>query len=129
MLPGGAFTATNVVIAGKRVPLVPQHKANLGASWLFAPKTRLSAAVTYVGEQFMDNDEGNTLGVQIPAYVVADLKLAHQIGSWRMSAAVNNLFDRKYYNYAVRSQFVADRYNAYPLPERSAAVALEYAFR
>ena len=129
VLPGGAFTATNVVIAGKRVPLVPQHKANLGASWTFAPKTRLSAAVTYVGEQFMDNDEGNTLGVQIPAYVVADFKLTHEIGSCRLSAAVNNLFDRKYHNYAVRSQFVADRYNAYPLPERNATLVFEYAFK
>ena len=128
VLPGGAFTATNVVIAGKRVPLVPQHKANLGASWLFAPKTRLSAAVTYVGEQFMDNDEGNTLGVTIPSYTVADLKLTHEQGPWRLSAAVNNLFDRKYHSYAVRSQFVADRYNAYPLPERNATLVFEYAF-
>lgn len=129
LLPGGAFTASNVVIAGKRVPLVSQHKANLGASWAVAPKTRLSATAGYVGAQFMDNDEGNTLGVQIPAYVVADLKLMHEIGPWRLSAAVNNLFDRKYYNYAVRSQFVADRYNAYPLPERNATVALEYTLR
>ncbi len=126
VLPGGAST---VVIAGKRVPLVPQHKANLGASWAFAPKTRVNAIATYVGEQLMDNDEGNTLGVTIPSYTVADLKLTHEQGPWRLSAAVNNLFNRKYYNYAVRSQFVADRYNVYPLPERNAMVALEYAFK
>jgi iron complex outermembrane receptor protein len=77
----------------------------------------------------MDNDEGNTLGVKIPAYTVADLKLAHETGAWRLSAGINNLFNRKYYNYAVRSQFVVDRYNAYPLPERNAAVTVEYAFR
>lgn len=128
-LPGGAFTQTNVVLAGKTVPLVPRHKANFSASWLPMPKTRLNAIATYVGGQFMDNDEGNTLGTSIPAYTVVDLKLVHEKGPWRLSASVNNLFARKYYNYAVRSQFVPDRYNAYPLPERNVAVAVEYALR
>jgi len=77
----------------------------------------------------MDNDQGNTFGVKIPAYAVADLKLAWQAGGWRVSAAVNNLFNEKYYNYAVRSQFVADRYNAYPLPERNFTMTAEYTFR
>lgn len=129
VLPGGVFTQPNVVIAGKAVPLVPRHKLNLGASWAFSQNTRLSAMVAYTGGQFMDNDEGNTLGVKIPAYTVADLKLSHRQGDWTLSAVINNLFDRKYYNYAVRSQFVADRYNAYPLPERNAGITVEYMFR
>lgn len=127
-LPGAAPLA-NVVIAGKRVPLVPKHKFNVASSWTFAQNTRLNAIATYVGSQYMDNDEGNNLGVMIPAYAVADLKLVHEQGAWRLSAAVNNLFDRKYYNYAVRSQFVVDRYNAYPLPTRNAALTLEYSYR
>ena len=129
VLPGDAFTQTDVALAGKTVPLVPRHKANFSASWVATPKTRLNAIATYVGGQFMDNDEGNTLGTRIPAYTVVDLKLVHENGPWRLSAAVNNLFDRQYYNYAVRSQFVPDRYNAYPLPERNVMVAVEYAFR
>ena len=126
VLPGGAFT---VDITGKTVPLVPRHKLNLGASWAFTQNTRLSAMVVYTSDQFMDNDEGNTLGVKIPAYTVADLKLSHQQGAWTLSAVINNLFDRQYYNYAVRSQFVADRYNAYPLPERNVGITAEYVFR
>ncbi|MBI2297080.1 MAG: TonB-dependent receptor [Betaproteobacteria bacterium] len=129
VLPGSAFTQQNVVVAGKTVPLVPRHKLNLNASWAITARTRLNALVTYVGEQFMDNDEANTLGTKIPAYTVADLKLVHQEGAWRFTAAVNNLLNEKYYNYAVRSQFVPDRYNAYPLPERSFTMTLEYAFR
>ena len=119
----------NVMIAGKTVPLVPRHKLNAGASWAVGSRTRLNALVTYVSDQFMDNDEGNTFGVKIPAYTVADLKLAWQERGWRVSAAVNNLFNEKYYNYAVRSQFVADRYNAYPLPERNFTMTAEYTFR
>lgn len=129
VLPGGAFTATNVAIAGKTVPLVPRHKLNLGASWSFSEATQLSLLATWVAKQYMDNDQGNTLGAQIPSHLVADLKLSHREGPWTLSAAINNLFDRKYYNYAVRSQFVADRYNAYPLPERNFGISVEYAFR
>lgn len=126
VLPGGT---TSVIIAGKTVPLVPRHKLNLGGAWSFSTSTSLSVQAAYTGEQYMDNDEGNTLGVKIPAYSVVDLKLAHRQGSWIISAAINNLLNRQYYNYAVRSQFVATRYNAYPLPERNAGVTVEYQFR
>jgi len=119
----------NVDIAGKTVPLVSSHKLNAGASWAVAPRTRLNALVTYVSSQFMDNDEGNTFGVKIPAYTVADLKLVWQEGGWRVSAAVNNLLNEQYYNYAVSSQFIAGRYNAYPLPERNFTMTAEYTFR
>jgi iron complex outermembrane receptor protein len=108
---------------------VPRHKATLRASWDFTPATRLSALLTYVGKQHMDNDESNSLGVKVPSYKLVDLKLAHRYGQWRFAATVNNLFNEKYYNYAVRSQFVLDRYNAYPLPERNGMVTAEYQFR
>ena len=101
----------------------------VAATWAFAPKWRLSALASYVSDQYMDNDEGNTLGVKIPSYTLADLKLAWHEGGWRLSAAVNDLFNEKYYNYAVRSQIVPDRYSAYPLPERNFMVAAEYTFR
>ena len=129
VLRGAAGTQTNVVITGKTVPLVPRHKFNAGAAWSVGQATTLSAALTHVGAQYMDNDQGNTLGVKIPAYTVADLKLQHRLRDWILSAAVNNLFDRKYYNYAVRSQFVRDRYNVYPLPERNLMMTAEYRFR
>lgn len=76
----------------------------------------------------MDNDEPNSLGVRIPAYTLVDLKLTHRRGAWLFAAALNNVFGEKYYNYAVRSQFVADRYNAYPLPERNGTLSVEYRF-
>ena len=129
VLAGSPFTQQNVAIAGRRVPLVPQHKLRLGASWAIGDRTRLNAALNYAGKQFMDNDESNSLGETIPAYTIIDLKLLHERGPLKVTAAINNLTNEKYYNYAVRSQFVADRYNAYPLPERSYTMTLEYAFR
>jgi iron complex outermembrane receptor protein len=125
-LPGGPFAiGTGLSIAGKRVPLVPEHKLNLGVAWDIKPRTRLSGALTAVSEQFMDNDEPNTLGTRIPAFTLVDAKLAQELGWGRLSAAVNNLFDERYYTYAVRSAFVADRYAVYPLPGRSFGLTLE----
>jgi iron complex outermembrane receptor protein len=126
VLPGGAFTQTNVNIAGKHVPLVPSQKANVGASWAISEQTLLNTAVSYVGQQFMENDEANTLGMKIPAYALTDIKLVHQVGALQLSATVNNLLDRKYFNYAVCSQFSAGKYNAYTLPGRTIFLGLNY---
>lgn len=129
VLPGSGATQTNVNLAGKSVPLVPRHKASLRASWDFSQATRLSALFSYVSDQFMDNDEPNNLGVKIPGYTLVDLKLTHRKGQWLLAATVNNALNEKYHNYAVRSQFVADRYNAYPLPGRNGMVSAEYQFQ
>ena len=129
VLPGSPFSLSNVNLSGKTVPLVPRHKVSLRASWDFTQATRLSTLFTYVGDQLMDNDESNSLGVKIPSYKLLDLKLTHRYGQWLFAATVNNLFNEKYFNYAVRSQFVLDRYNAYPLPERNGMVSVEYQFR
>jgi len=126
VLAGGAYTLTNVNIAGKKVPLVPSHKLNLGAAWAINEQTLLNSSVTYVDSQFMDNDEANTLGKKIPSYTVTDIKLIHKTGPWQLSTSVNNLFDRKYFNYAVSSQFIPGRYNAYPLPGRTLFISVSY---
>jgi iron complex outermembrane receptor protein len=118
---------TNMPLAGRTVPLVPRHKLNLGVAWDLAARTRLSSAFTAVSEQVMDNDEPNTLGRRIPAYYVVDLKLAQRYGWGRVAATINNVFDEKYYNYAVRSAFTPDRYSVYPLPGRSLSLAAELA--
>lgn len=127
--PGNAYIGTNIDIAGNTVPLVPRHKLNLKGSWEITAQTRLSGVVSYVSSQYMDNDEANSLGEKIPAYTVANLKLTHQNGPWNLSAAVNNLFNQKYFTYAARSNFTPDLYEAYPLPERNTMVALEYTFK
>jgi iron complex outermembrane receptor protein len=123
-----------VPLKGKNVPLVPRHKLALNASWNISPITRLTGSANFLSNQYMDNDETNTLGVKIPAYAVADIRLEHRVGNWKLAAAVNNLFDEKYYTYAVRSQFdiydsAADRYAAYPLPGRHGWVSAEYQFK
>lgn len=125
VLPGGPFTPTNISIAGKNVPLVPRHRLSLTAGFAFSERLRMDAVSSYVGSQYMENDEENSFETKIPGYSVTDLRIAYQSGQFELGFAVSNLFDREYYNYAVRSQFVADRYNAYPLPGRTAFASLK----
>ncbi len=127
VLPGNAFAiGTNLPIGGKKVPLVPEHKVNLGFAWDVAAKSRVTGSLAYVSSQYMDNDEPNTLGTKVPAYTVIDLKATRDFGRVRVGFMVNNLFDEKYYNYAVRSAFTADRYAVYPLPGRTIGLSAEF---
>jgi iron complex outermembrane recepter protein len=127
VLAGNPFAiGTNMPVGGKKVPLVPEHKLNVSAAWEVAPKTRISGAAAYVSSQFLDNDEPNTLGTKIPAYTVVDLKATRDLGRVRLGVAVNNMFDEKYYTYAVRSAFTADRYAVYPLPGRTISLSAEF---
>jgi iron complex outermembrane receptor protein len=116
-LAGSPFAiGTNLSIEGKTVPLVPRHKLNLAGSWDVRPRTRVSAMVTALSEQVLDNDEPNTLGHRIPAFTVVDAKVSQELRWGRLAFTVNNLFNQKYYTYAVRSAFTTDRYAVYPLP-------------
>ena len=127
VLPGVSWTTINVNIADKRVPVVPRQKLNLGAAWAISEQTLLNASVTHVDSQFMENDEANT-GKKIPAYTVADIKLVHKTGPWRLSSSVNNLFDQKYFSYAASSTDGSGRYSAYPLPGRTLFIGASYQY-
>ncbi len=39
----------------------------------------------------------------MPDYVTVDLKITHQMKKLLLSMAVNNLFDEKYFSYAIRN--------------------------
>src|SRR5438067_4098077 len=68
-----------VDVTGKTVPLVPEVLATAGVSWTYAPRSRVSFNVRYVGEQRFDNDQANTFPREMPTYTVADAKLEHAL--------------------------------------------------
>ena len=126
-LPGGPFAiGTNLDIAGKHVPLVPAHKLNAGFAWSPAPRAQLTGTLLATSSQYVDTDEPNTLGAKIPRAVVADLKYGYSFAWGRVALSINNLFNRSYYTYAVRSAFTADRYAVYPLPGRTFGLTVEF---
>ncbi len=113
-------------VAGREVPLVPRHSANLGAAWEFMPRARLNAVARYVGSQVFDSDETNTFGRRMPGYLLVDIKLTRETAGWLLSAGVRNLLNRKYFTYGVYTGFPT--FNAYPAAERSLFVSAQYSF-
>ncbi|HEY6721334.1 MAG TPA: TonB-dependent receptor, partial [Burkholderiales bacterium] len=120
-----------VDVSGKDVPLVPRQLASLRLSWRAADKTIFGAAANFVGHQRYDNDQDNSFPRVMPAYALVDIKLTKEWADWQYSAAINNLFDKKYFNYGV-----VDTFNAcgtptcvYPQAGRVFFASAEHAFR
>jgi outer membrane receptor protein involved in Fe transport len=51
--------------------------------------------------------------------------VTHDFRKVRIGFSVNNLFDEKYFTYAVRSAFTTDRFAVYPLPGRTFSLSAE----
>lgn len=115
-----------VDVAGNDVPLVPRDRLGLNLGWQATPATRLGFNLDYVGRQRYDNDQAN-LFRKMPGYTVADVKLSHETGAWRLAAGVNNLFDQAYYSYGIVNGSHTS-FNAYPEDRRNAYVSAEYRF-
>ncbi len=120
----GTYSGVNV--AGNNIPLVPRQRLAASTFWKISEKTTLSSNANYVGKQYFDNDQANTFGEKMPAYTTVDMKLSRTEGSWVLTAAVNNLFNRQYFTYGVASNFTPGRYNAYPMQERSILLSATY---
>ncbi len=120
-------TFTDGVFAGNTVPLVAEKTATLTALWKLSPMTNFTGTLNYVGEKWFDNDQNNRFE-KIPAHTTVDAKLRHRLKDWELAAQVNNLFDKQYFEYGVKSTFTPGRYNAYPLPERNFLISISKAF-
>ncbi|MFV0601467.1 MAG: TonB-dependent receptor [Brachymonas sp.] len=120
----GIYGGVNV--AGNDVPLVPKDRIGLNIGWQATDDTRATFNVIYTGKQRYDNDQANRFR-RMPGYVVADLKVSHQMGPWRFAVGINNLFDKKYYSYGIVNGTYTS-FNAYPEDRRNAYVSAEYRF-
>ena len=110
--------------SGSSVPLVPVHKANLYAQYQPQADWLLRLDVAYVGEQYLGSDYANT-APPLDAYTVVDLTAHRDLGDWRLSARINNLFDARY-SETGSSSFAGDGYN--PAPERNFWIEASYRF-
>lgn len=123
----GAFSGVDV--SGKAVPVVPRHRASLNATWAASELTKLYAGMIYTGSQQYDNDPANRYS-RMPAYTTVDTKVSHRLDNLTLALAVNNVFDKKYYSYAlVNSPTTPTNYNVYPDRSRTIMASLEYAFK
>ena len=107
------------MFAGNDIPLVSRWTGNLGLTWdVYQKLAVFDAVVRYVGARRMDNDQANFQPL-IPAHTTLDLRLGGEYRNFFWSAAVQNLFNVLYFDYAVASSATFGRYNAYPLAGRT----------
>jgi len=120
-------TYGGVDLAGKTVPLVPKWMANLGATWRPDDRLFVSVAAQYVGKARMDNDQANEFDTRLDDYVLVNGKIGYAFTEHVSGTlAVNNLFDREYATYGIRSGSTGPTgaYNLYPASGRNVQAAL-----
>lgn len=113
---------------GNEIPLVPMHTYSVSALADLPGNTKGSVNWNYVSASLFANDLTNTFDKKVPAYQTVDLKLSKEISGLELILQVNNLFDEKYYNFGINSTATMGRFNAYPLPERTAYITASYRF-
>jgi iron complex outermembrane receptor protein len=105
--------------AGNEVPMVSPWTGNAGVSWnIFGPQLWLDANLRFFSRRFLDGDEINANAVYfVPSTTLVDLKVGGQVDHLFWSATVQNLFDRKYYDYGLDQGF--GFFSFYPQPGRT----------
>ena len=119
--------AAGVDLAGKTVPLVPKWMANAGATWQPTDGFFVSGEIQYVGQSRMDNDQANEFDRQLDDYVLVNGKAGYRFTpNVQATLAVNNLFDKRYATYGIRSGATGatGAYNLYPAPGRNVQATL-----
>jgi len=122
-LRGGVAYTRAVVVAGpftgNDIPLVSRWSGNGGVVWNIWQKFLVADVTARIwGERRMDNDQAN-IQPQIPANATVDAKLGGEYGHFFWSATVQNLFDVKYFDYAIASATTLGYYTGYPQPGRT----------
>ena len=115
----------SVDVSGNVIPLVPRVKINAGIALQLAPNIRFSGVARYVGTQYYDNDQTNTFPSRMPAYTVVDVRFMQTIGKLTVGIAINNLFNKLYYSYAIRNG-AGTSFNAYPQADQTFLLTVEY---
>ncbi len=119
---GSAYTRATFregQFAGNDIPLVSRWSGNAGVSWdIWRKLAVLDVAGRFMGERRMDNDQTNTQPL-IPANATIDVKLSGQYDRFFWSAAVLNVFNVSYFDYAIASASTQGFYSAYPQPGRT----------
>lgn len=73
----------------------PKHRASLSAHYLPDEMSRVSLHIVYVGKS-LDETFANTAQTRVESYTRTDIGYTLRLGTFSLSAAVDNLFDKRY---------------------------------
>jgi iron complex outermembrane receptor protein len=120
------FPTGNDVVAGDRLPLVPNHLIKGGATARIGPHFYVGIDARYTGKQYLRGDEANVTA-PLDDYIVTDARVGVEFDRWEVSGVVTNLFQNRY---AVFGTFNVNQGNpAGPTVERFLSPGSERMFR
>ncbi len=111
--------------SGNEIPGVPRHKGSVAADLDIGKGIHLDAKVNIVGPHYFISDWANQVERQ-GGYYTMDVKLSYAWKGLKAFIGVNNLFNRKYAEFAVVDS-VGTQY-FYPSPERNFMGGVSYTF-
>ena len=113
-------SGASVVHPGDRVPGIPADSFKLRADLDLARGWSVGASFVVASSQYAHGDENNQdANGRVPGYAVVDMDARWRFArNWELFAAVSNIFDRRYQNFAILGA------NAFNGPERTFGPAL-----
>ncbi|MFM6985072.1 MAG: TonB-dependent receptor [Hydrogenophaga sp.] len=111
---------------GKTVPLVSARTLTVLWSHRLSGQQTLSLGAQAQSSQRIGGDLDNTCADDIAGFAVGRIRYAHSVGPWDWAFAVNNAFDRQYYNYRTRCD--ASLRSVYPEAGRTWMLSVERRF-
>ena len=110
------------VYDGKFIPMVPKHKGCVGIASVFFENISLDLKGNYIGKRYFISDQSNSLP-RMEDYFTVDSKLSYDFKNGTWFLGVNNIFDKDYSEYGVKSGSL--RYY-YPSPKRNFELGAVY---
>jgi iron complex outermembrane receptor protein len=84
---------------GDHLPLTPENRLTLSASYSPTPRWQFGADARYTSSQYLAGDDSNQ-EAPLPAYTVVDVHASVQLArALQLFVGVDNLFDKTYYTY------------------------------
>ena len=101
---GGQYSYVDAVFnsgpyAGNQSPFVAANTFNITGTVTFEPKWSIYTEALMTGKRFSSGDDAN-IGEGIPAYIIVNTGISHQIGRLTFSVRVNNVCNVLYNDYA-----------------------------
>jgi iron complex outermembrane recepter protein len=111
---------------GKYVPMVPQHKVNLGTGFKVFDVLKLNINGSFTDSRYFINDQGNNFK-QLGSYFTLDSNLSYSYKDVSLMFGVNNILAKKYSEYGVCNATSGAK-NYYPSPGRNYIAKMSYKF-
>ena len=106
------------------VPLVPLHSLDTIIEWQVSKFASIISTIKYQDDMRMESDDENFQDTKIPSYVIGGISFTSKFNKFFTTLSINNIFDKKYHNYAIASSSTQGSYNAYPEPGREILFSL-----